>query len=64
MRKMISLLAALGFAALSCSALAQPFPNKPVRIIVAFPPGGGVDIVARQLAQPQIDWLRKSAPAR
>jgi tripartite-type tricarboxylate transporter receptor subunit TctC len=47
MRKMISLLAAFAFAALSCSALAQPFPNKPVRIIVAFPPGGGVDIVAR-----------------
>ena len=47
MRKMISLLAALAFAALNCSALAQPFPTKPVRIIVAFPPGGGVDIVAR-----------------
>jgi len=28
-------------------ASAQPFPGKPVRIIVAFPPGGGVDIVAR-----------------
>jgi len=47
MRKIISLLAVLAFAALSCSALAQPFPSKPVRIIIAFPPGGGVDIVAR-----------------
>jgi len=47
MHKMISSLAALAFAAVSCSALAQPFPAKPVRIIVAFPPGGGVDIVAR-----------------
>jgi len=47
MHKMISSLVALAFAAVTCSALAQPFPAKPVRIIVAFPPGGGVDIVAR-----------------
>ena len=49
MHKMISLLAALACGALSCDALAQPFPTKPVRIIVAFPPGGGVDIVARAM---------------
>ena len=49
MHKMISLLAALAFAAFGCNALAQPFPTKPVRIIVAFPPGGGVDIVARAM---------------
>ena len=35
----------------SVAALAQPWPSKPVRIIVAYPPGGGIDVMARQLAE-------------
>jgi tripartite-type tricarboxylate transporter receptor subunit TctC len=40
-------------AALAISAAAQPqvYPAKPLRMIVAYPPGGGTDIVGRMLAQ-------------
>jgi len=34
---------------LSCFA-AHGWPTKPVRIVVAYPPGGGIDVLARQLA--------------
>ena len=30
---------------------AQTYPNKPLRMIVPFPPGGGVDFMARIIAQ-------------
>src|SRR5688572_22280946 len=50
-------IAALTAAALSTIAVgiplashAQTFPSKPIRIIVAFPAGGGTDIVARMIA--------------
>jgi tripartite-type tricarboxylate transporter receptor subunit TctC len=35
----------------SVSAHAQPWPAKPVRIVVAYPPGGGIDVMARQIAE-------------
>jgi tripartite-type tricarboxylate transporter receptor subunit TctC len=34
---------------LACFA-AHAWPTKPVRIVVAYPPGGGIDVLARQLA--------------
>jgi tripartite-type tricarboxylate transporter receptor subunit TctC len=43
-------LCALAFAVFGAEALAQGYPAKPVRLIVGFTPGGGVDINARLLA--------------
>lgn len=49
-----TLLAALAVLALtagaSTSVLAQAYPAKPIRILVGFPPGGGLDFTTRLLA--------------
>lgn len=39
----------LGFSA-AAQDLAKDYPNKPVRMIVPFPPGGGTDILSRLIA--------------
>src|SRR4051812_11919112 len=37
--------------ATDATAVAQPFPTRPIRLIVPYPAGGGTDIVARVIGQ-------------
>jgi len=51
---------ALAALAIPASAYAQVYPAKPVRMIVAYPPGGGTDIVGRMVAQKLGETLGQS----
>jgi tripartite-type tricarboxylate transporter receptor subunit TctC len=53
-----SLTCLLGITALLAgSAWAQAYPNKPIRMVIPFPPGGGNDIIARFVAKKLSDRL-------
>jgi tripartite-type tricarboxylate transporter receptor subunit TctC len=56
----LAVLALLGMAALAGPALAQNFPTHPIRIVIAFPPGGPTDLVGRLLADKMKDALGQS----
>ncbi len=52
MKRTIISLATLTTLALlgATQALAQPYPSKPIRMVVGFPPGGGNDLLARTVS--------------
>ena len=45
---------------ITTSGFAQSYPNKPIKLIVPFPPGGPTDIVARPLAQMLGESMKQS----
>ena len=49
--------AALALAAITTTAPAQDFPNRPIRMVIAFPAGGPTDFVGRLLAEKLKDIL-------
>jgi len=50
-RNWIRMLATGALCAAVGTAWAQGYPNKPVRVIIPFPPGGTLDTIGRMLAQ-------------
>jgi tripartite-type tricarboxylate transporter receptor subunit TctC len=55
-RLLVAAAAAVALALPTASVLAQAaYPNKPIRLIVPFPPGGGTDMIARAVAQKMAD---------
>jgi tripartite-type tricarboxylate transporter receptor subunit TctC len=50
-RWMTALVAAASLLGLAAPALSQQYPNKPIRLVVGFPPGSGPDVAARIIAQ-------------
>src|SRR6266550_5619937 len=43
----------------AATAHAQPYPNRPIKIIVPYAAGGAVDIVARSIGQPLAEALKQ-----
>ena len=59
MRILARLLTALSVLLLPAWAAAQDFPDRPIRLIVPFPPGGPNDVIARVIGQRMSELLKQ-----
>ena len=48
---MLALAVAGSACAIALPAVAQDYPNKPIKLIVPYPPGGATDVIGRVMAQ-------------
>lgn len=59
MRSLGVLLTGLALLSLPAPAVSQEFPNKPIKLIVPFPPGGPNDIIARVVGQRMSELIKQ-----
>jgi tripartite-type tricarboxylate transporter receptor subunit TctC len=53
----------VGLIVFACgTAWSQPYPSKPVRVVVVFPPGGATDVTARFVFQKMSEQLNQQFP--
>ncbi len=51
MKRVLVRLAALALLAMAAAAAAQPYPSKPIRLIVPYPPGALTDLLGRAIGE-------------
>jgi len=61
--KLLSRIAAVALAACALQAAAQNYPTRPVRVIIAFPPGSATDIIGRVISAKVSElWGQQAVP--